>query len=227
VTGRAGGRRGASVAPAAPDVDEDALAPADLPRDLVDAEVREVRLERVAAGGREATGAAFAECVFTGSDLSGAVLRRARLRDTVVRAGSWANADLAETTLGRVAFEGVRLTGATLVGAKVGDASFRGCRLDFASFRFASIERARFEDCRMDEVDLFGTALASVVFESCSLVRATLTEATFGRSEMRGCDLEGAIDPDRLRGVGMPWNDIVRNAPTFAAGIGIRLLDED
>ncbi len=43
---------------------------------------------------------------------------------------------------------------------------------------------------------------------------------------MSGCTLDGLRGVDRLRGVAMPWNDIVGAAGTFAAELGVRLLDD-
>jgi hypothetical protein len=43
---------------------------------------------------------------------------------------------------------------------------------------------------------------------------------------MRGCGLDGVVGAQRLRGVAMSWQDVVGNASTFAAAIGIRLLED-
>jgi pentapeptide repeat protein len=66
----------------------------------------------------------------------------------------------------------------------------------------------------------------SVLFEGCSLVRATWAAAVFERSEMRGCDLDGAINPDRLRGIRMPWPDVVNSAGVFAMAAGVEIIDD-
>ena len=62
--------------------------------------------------------------------------------------------------------------------------------------------------------------------ERCPLVGATLSEATLGRVELRGCDLEGLRGAERLRGARMPWADIVASAATFAATLGIVVSDD-
>ena len=141
--------------------------------------------------------------------------------------GSWANAEALEATVTRVEMHGVRLTGAVLAGAQIEDASFTQCRLDLSSFRFAKLDRVRFENCRMEEVDLYGAAFTSVEFSMCDLSRASLAQTTFHRCEMRECELGGLGNPEQLRGVGMPWPDIVRSAAVLASGIGVRILDDD
>ena len=83
-----------------------------------------------------------------------------------------------------------------------------------------------FRDCRLEEADFYGATLTSVLFERCPLVGATLSEATLGRVELRGCDLEGLKGAERLRGARMPWPDIVASAGTFAATLGIVASDE-
>jgi hypothetical protein len=43
---------------------------------------------------------------------------------------------------------------------------------------------------------------------------------------MSGCVLDGLRGVDRLRGVAMPWADIVAAAGVFAGEIGVRLLED-
>lgn len=44
---------------------------------------------------------------------------------------------------------------------------------------------------------------------------------------MRGCELDGVGNPEQLRGIVMPWPDIVRSAAVLAEGVGIRVLDDE
>ncbi len=214
------------IEPSPPDLaDEDGPAER-LPEALTDLELEERTFSGDAAG-RDASGVRLIGCRLEDVELSGALLRRASLRDVLVAGGSWANVDAPDAGFTRVELRSVRATGAGFAGAKLTDMTFADCRLDLSSFRFATLDRVRFERCRMGEADLYGANLSSVVFESCTLARATLSEARFERSEMRDCDLEGIVDPTRLRDVGMLWGDIVRNAAVFAGGIGIRLLADD
>jgi Pentapeptide repeats (9 copies) len=207
---RGGSSRQEPVAPSPPDVPVD-LAPT---RDV--AAVLE-------SGGGVVSDARFADAELAGDEL----LRRASVRDCVFEGGDWANADATEVTFTRVEIRRVRLTGAVLGGAKLHDVVFVGCRLDLASLRFARLERVRFDDCRMEEADLSGAQMSSTVFSGCDLSRATLGEATFSRSEMRGCTLDRIANAEQLRGIAMPWPDVLRSAGVLADGLGIRVLDEE
>jgi hypothetical protein len=42
---------------------------------------------------------------------------------------------------------------------------------------------------------------------------------------MRGCDLSGAANPSQLRGVRMPWPDVISAAGELAAAVGIEIID--
>jgi hypothetical protein len=42
---------------------------------------------------------------------------------------------------------------------------------------------------------------------------------------LRGVDRAGAGDPECLRGVRMPWSDVVNAAAELAAALGIEIVD--
>ena len=45
--------------------------------------------------------------------------------------------------------------------------------------------------------------------------------------ELRSCDLTALRGAEALRGMRMPWNDVLENAPLFAATLGIEILPAD
>jgi Pentapeptide repeats (9 copies) len=227
MTKRLGPKDGHPLTPAAPDLIDELPLLYELPPDLRGVEVRECRLADADFTGRDAHGLQLIASQLQEVELARAVLRRATLRDVVITGGDWANVDAAETVIRRVELNGLRLTGAVLAAAKIQDACFTQCRLDLCSLRFATLDRVRFEACRMEEADFYETTLKSVVFIDCGLSRATLAKATFDRCEMRGCELSGINGADRLRGVAMPWLDILRSAAVLADGVGVRILDQD
>ena len=192
----------------------------------MDAELEARSLEGVDWTGRDAQGLRLSESLLRSTDLTDASLSRARLRDVIVLDGSWANVAATDVSFSRVRFERVRLTGANLSGSSLDNVTFSDCRLDLCSFRFSQLEIVRFDGCRMEESDFYDAQLSSVMFTDCNLSGVTLTGATFAGSEMRGCDLTSAHGPERLRGVRMPWSDVMRTAGELAAGIGIEVLDE-
>lgn len=212
--------------PSEPDLGEPPAEADAFPRNLAGAELEDARYSNEDRPGRDAAGLTAFGCRFDAIDLSETSVRRARLRDSLIQGGSLANADATEASFARTELRGVRATGVTLTRAKLVDVTFAECRLDFSSLRSASLERARFEGCRMEDADLSGVSALDVVFEWCDLTRTSLAEARFERCEMIGCSLDGVGNPERLRDVGIPWDDVVRSAATLAAGIGVRILED-
>jgi len=149
----------------------------------------------------------------------------AGLTDVVVHDADWANRRVTRTSLLRVELRTVRLTGADLAEATFRDVRFVGCRLDLTAARLAKLERVVFSDCRLEELDLYGAQLQDVLFERCVLREATFSGVTSKRVEVRGCDLTGLRGAEALRGMRMPWNDILENAPLFAGVVGIEIVD--
>jgi hypothetical protein len=43
--------------------------------------------------------------------------------------------------------------------------------------------------------------------------------------ERRSCDLKGLQGVEALRGARLPWNDVLENAPLFAAALGLEIID--
>jgi uncharacterized protein YjbI with pentapeptide repeats len=125
----------------------------------------------------------------------------------------------------RVAFKGVRMTGADLAYSSLDDVSFVDCRLDLAFLVDAKLNRVRFEKCRLDEMDFTNCNLTSVAFEDCSMPRSVWTEVFLVNCEMRGSDISGAAHLERLRGVRMPAGDVVAAAQEFATALGIEIVD--
>ena len=149
----------------------------------------------------------------------------AGLVDAVLRDADLANVRAPGAVLRRVRLERVRLTGAELGESTIEDVVFADCRVDLASLRLAKLSRVRFERCRMEEIDLQGATLSSVLFLECALQRATWAGVTLTRTELRGCDLAGAVNPERLRGMRMPWADAVDAVAELAAAVGVEIVE--
>jgi uncharacterized protein YjbI with pentapeptide repeats len=73
----------------------------------------------------------------------------------------------------------------------------------------------------MEEADFHEAKLTSVLFENCSLVQASIAGVTFTRSELRGCDITALGNAERLRGVRMPWANVIQAAGVFAQAVGM------
>ncbi|MCW3038961.1 MAG: pentapeptide repeat protein [Solirubrobacterales bacterium] len=193
----------------------------------------ELELRGVHLTGAGGDGLAVRNLELTGAlledvDLGGARLPHLGLRDVRVTGGSLANLDVRGGIVQRSAFERVRLTGFSWHEGTLRDVRFTGCRIDLASFAATRLERVFFEDCSLTECELPDARLAAVSFENCDLTHADLSGATFSaRCAMRGCTLDGVRAVERLRGVTMPFEDVLAAAGTFAASLGIRIQTGD
>jgi hypothetical protein len=147
------------------------------------------------------------------------------LVDVVVEDADWANEQARGLTARRVELHRCRLTGVEIAEASLTDVTFVECRIDLAGLRRAKLERVAFRDCRMGECDLYDATLRDVVFERCELRDAVFESAGLTRVELRGCELGGLRGVEALRGVRMPWNDVLENAPLFAQAVGIEIVD--
>jgi uncharacterized protein YjbI with pentapeptide repeats len=156
---------------------------------------------------------------------SPSVTEPSNLIDLVARDLDWANRSLRGFSARRVELHRCRLTGSELAEATLSDVSFVECRLDLVGLRVAKLERVVFRDCRMEESDLGDATLADVLFERCELRQASLTGARLKRVELRGCGLAGLEGVEAVRGARMPWNDVLENAPLFAAALGVEIVD--
>jgi uncharacterized protein YjbI with pentapeptide repeats len=158
-------------------------------------------------------------------DLTGTEAPGLTIVDAIVAGGSWANLRAARGTLTRVETGELRATGVDLTEAALKDVVFADARLDLASFRFAKLERIVFRDCRLEEVDFLGASLRSVRFERSNLTGASFVDATCERTELRDCELVDLQGVEGLRGVRMPWNEVIQVAGQLAAAAGITVLD--
>ncbi|HET6508761.1 MAG TPA: pentapeptide repeat-containing protein [Baekduia sp.] len=162
--------------------------------------------------------------------LAGAKLHDLHLHDAELVGADLANVDLAKGHVDRVVLQDCRLTGAQLIETTIKDATFTGCRIDFAVLAAARLDRVLFRGCDLREVSLEQAQLRDVRFESCDLSRATLDQSRHQRVLLEGCRLEGVRSLQDLRGIAMPWPDIVDQAGALAAALGIAVArdpDED
>jgi uncharacterized protein YjbI with pentapeptide repeats len=222
-TGLSGPSAGGPAEPVLPDVPEDLVPSA--PAHLSDAEFDGVLIERLARPGLSAAGAHISESRVVDADLSNASMDRAVLRDVAWSGGDLANARCIDAQIRRAHLEDVRATGLDLTRSKLENVVFEGCRLDLALFRASTMNRVRFEGCRLEDADLFEVAFTDVVFEDCDLRNANWSGVTFKRAEIRGCELAGGVSLERLRGVRMPWDDVIRSAAEIAIAAGIEIVD--
>lgn len=147
------------------------------------------------------------------------------LMDVVVSDADWSNERGRGVSWRRVELRRCRLTGVELAEAVLTDVTFTECRLDLAGLRLTRLERVVFRDCRLAECELYEAGLEDVLFERCELRGAVLDGVKVERVELRGCDLAGVSGVGSLRGARIAWDDVVQNAPVFATGLGLELVE--
>ena len=96
-----------------------------------------------------------------------------------------------------------------------------------ASFGFSHLMRVTFEDCLLAQTDFLDARLDAVRFLDCDLSRADFRGARLEGCEFRRCDIAGVEGAASLRGAAFEWPTIVAMAGTWAAALGIEVLDDD
>ena len=196
--------------------------------DVADGESWEdVVVVNTALPGIDARSLGFVESRLETTDLSGAKLTALFLSDCELIRCDLSNAVLRGASARRTKVDGGRLTGLSWTAGELTGTTFSECRADLATFEGTKFDRVVFENCDLREADLRQCRFQSVAFRGCDLSRAELGNARFGGDcEMSGCTLEGLRGVDRLRGVAMPWPDILAAAGIFAGELGVRLLED-
>jgi uncharacterized protein YjbI with pentapeptide repeats len=206
------------------------IDPPDLPEDLEPVDrLGELGLDCALLSGASLAGVRLVALSIDASrlervDLTGAKLPNLGVRDAELIECDLANADLRGATMRRTVVRNGRLTGVNWSDGVGEDVVLDGCRADLAALGGSRLERVRFERCRLSQADLSGARLKTVVFEDCDLREADLSGARFDGVELRGCRLDGLRGADALRGVAMPWSDVLDAAGVFAAACGVKIL---
>ena len=99
--------------------------------------------------------------------------------------------------------------------------------MDLASLRSCTLERVSFEECLLAQSDLLEARLKHVSFADCDMSRVDLRDARLDRCEIRRCKLSKLEGVTALKGVSMPWPDIVEMAGVWAGALGIEVLEDD
>ena len=107
--------------------------------------------------------------------------------------------------------EDVRATGGTMMLA-----SIEQCRL----------QRVVFDGVNLRDASFAGSTLHDVAFLGCDLAGADFREARLKDCRIGGGTLDGVVGVGSLRGVAMPWPDLVASAGALAAALGIEVADD-
>jgi uncharacterized protein YjbI with pentapeptide repeats len=93
--------------------------------------------------------------------------------------------------------------------------------LQLASFASAKLNNVVFERVNLAEASFMDARLEAVAFVDCRLDGADFRRASTSSCAIRGASLDGVLGVESLRGVRMPWVDVVGSAGALAAALGI------
>jgi uncharacterized protein YjbI with pentapeptide repeats len=160
------------------------------------------------------------------SELRGVVLEPGNvpgltLADVIMRDCGMSNVDGREGRLARVEVHRSQLVGFGLSGGDVRDLRVVDSSLQLASFASATLRNVVFERVNLAEATFMHARLESVAFVDCRLAGADFRQAKLAGAIIRGASLEGVIGVESLRGLRMPWPDVLASAAALAAALGI------
>ena len=216
-----------AIAPEAPRLPQE-LEPATMDPAAVDSgdEWRRVWLTDVDAPELSVPSLRFEEARLERVDLAGGRLAHLSLSDAELESCNLANADVRGGSAWRTRIARSRLTGVAWHEGLIRDTVLCDCRVDLSSFGATRLDQVVFERCLLMQVDFQETSLRRVRFVDCDLTEADVGDARFEACELRGCTIDGMRGAERLRGIAMPWEDIVASVGTFAAAVGVTVLDD-
>lgn len=191
--------------------------------DLDEAAFSGLDLGGVDLSGRPADGVEFDRCRLAPAALGGAALRRAGFVDCVFAGGSLANLRAERSSMLRVDFDLLRMTGLQWIDGTLRDVTFRECRLDLSAFRFSTLQRVLFVDCNLVRADFTRVDLSGTRFERCDLTAAQFSHATMAGVRLRDCVLDGIGGVESFAGAIVTTADLVGLARTMATALGITI----
>jgi uncharacterized protein YjbI with pentapeptide repeats len=126
----------------------------------------------------------------------------------------------------RVELSDCKLVGFSLSEGKVEDLRVVGGTMMLSSFAHSSLRRVAFENVNLREASFLETQLESVHFDGCELTGADFRGARLKGCAIRGSSLDGVLGVGSLRGLTMPWGDLVGSVAALAAALGIGVEGE-
>jgi uncharacterized protein YjbI with pentapeptide repeats len=150
-----------------------------------------------------------------------------RLLDVVLRECGLSNVDAREGAVVRVEIHRSQLVGFSLMRGEVRDLRVVDSSLQLASFASASLRNVLFERVNLAESSFMDARLESVAFLDCRLDGADFRGAKVTACTIRGASLDGVLGVESLRGLRMPWPDVLASAGALAVALGIAIESEE
>lgn len=149
------------------------------------------------------------------------------LVDVVLRDCGLSNVDGREGLMTRVEMYRSQLVGFGFGRGEIRDLRVLDSSLELASFASATLHNVVFERVNLAEASFMDARLQAVAFVDCRLAGADFRRATVADCAIRGASLDGVRGLEALRGVRMPWPDVLASAGALAAALGITIETND
>lgn len=93
--------------------------------------------------------------------------------------------------------------------------------LELASPAFAQLRNVVFERVKLSEASFMEARLESVEFIACELAGADFRRVELKGCSIRGSSLDGVVGVEYLKGLAMPWPDLLASTGALATALGI------
>jgi uncharacterized protein YjbI with pentapeptide repeats len=170
-----------------------------------------------------AKGVRLRECELRGVVLAPGNSPGLILADVILRDCGLSNLDGREGRLSRVEVHRSQLVGFGLSRGEVRDLRVVDSSLQLASFASATLRNVVFERVNLAEASFMHARLEAVAFVDCRLQGADFRHAKLSGCAIRGASLDGVLGVESLRGVRMPWPDVLASAGALATALGISI----
>lgn len=143
------------------------------------------------------------------------------LIDVVMHDCGLSNVDGREGVIRRVELHRSQLVGFGLSKGEARDLRVVDCSLELASFAAAHLSDVVFERVNLADASFMAARLDGVEFIDCRLTGADFRGAKLKGCAIRGTALDDVLGVESLRGLRMPWGDLLASAGALAAALGI------
>jgi uncharacterized protein YjbI with pentapeptide repeats len=165
-------------------------------------------------------------------------VRESELRGLVLEAGTAAglmlidvlldgcglsNVDGREGLMTRVEMRHSQLVGFGFTRGEARDLRVLDSSLQLASFTSATLHNVVFQRVNLAEASFMDARLEAVAFVDCRLEGADFRDARLSGCAIRGASLDGVLGVESLRGLRMPWADLLSSTGALAAALGITI----
>lgn len=182
--------------------------------------------ERFAGGdlsGRAAAGLTLMECELLDLQAHDADLQGSRFVETRFERLDAPNLKARRTTWKDVEILSSRIGAAELYDSGLHQVLFEGSKLGWVNLRASELRDVLFRGCRIEELDLGGARITRMAFEGCTVGKLVLTGVRSEGLDLRGLEFSSIEGLEGLRGAVVSEMQAIDLAPIFAAHFGMEI----